>query len=95
MRFRMLHLGGLLAFAIDPVVTADEADTFGLQMLAVSIAVWAVGVAVTKASGEISAGLFDPDFIFPGPLRDRWRPRDHRADRVPALEKNLTALHKQ
>jgi APA family basic amino acid/polyamine antiporter len=33
-------------------VTADEADTFGLQMLAVSIAVWAVGFAVTKASGE-------------------------------------------
>lgn len=33
-------------------VTADEADTFGLQMLAVSVAVWAVGFGVTKASGE-------------------------------------------
>jgi hypothetical protein len=33
-------------------VTADAADTFGLKFLAVSIAVWAVGFALTKASGE-------------------------------------------
>jgi hypothetical protein len=33
-------------------VTADEADTFGLKFLAVSIAVWAVGYGLTKASGE-------------------------------------------
>jgi len=33
-------------------VTADEADTFGLQLLAVSVAVWAVGFGLTKASGE-------------------------------------------
>jgi APA family basic amino acid/polyamine antiporter len=33
-------------------VTADEADTFGLRLLAVSIAVWAVGFGLTKASGE-------------------------------------------
>lgn len=33
-------------------VTADEADTFGLQFLAVSVAVWAVGFGLTKASGE-------------------------------------------
>ena len=33
-------------------VTADQADTFGLQFLAVSIAVWAVGFGLTKASGE-------------------------------------------
>ena len=35
-------------------VTADEADTFGLQLLAVSVAVWAVGFGLTKASGEKS-----------------------------------------
>ena len=33
-------------------VTADQADTFGLQFLAVSIAVWLVGFGLTKASGE-------------------------------------------
>ncbi len=33
-------------------VTADEADAFGLRLLAVSIAVWAVGFGLTKASGE-------------------------------------------
>jgi APA family basic amino acid/polyamine antiporter len=33
-------------------VTADQADTFGLQLLAVSIAVWALGFGLTKASGE-------------------------------------------
>ena len=50
---------------------------------------------LTKAYGEISAGLFDPDTVFTGPICDQWRPRHHRADRVPALEKDLTALHKQ
>jgi hypothetical protein len=33
-------------------VTADQADTFGLKFLAVSIAVWIVGYGLTKASGE-------------------------------------------
>ncbi|MEO7157675.1 MAG: amino acid permease C-terminal domain-containing protein, partial [Vicinamibacterales bacterium] len=33
-------------------VTADQADAFGLKFLAVSIAVWAVGFGLTKASGE-------------------------------------------
>jgi APA family basic amino acid/polyamine antiporter len=33
-------------------VTAEEADGFGLRMLVVSIAVWAVGFGLTKASGE-------------------------------------------
>ena len=33
-------------------VTAAQADTFGLQLLAVSIAVWVVGFGLTKASGE-------------------------------------------
>ena len=33
-------------------VTADQADTFGLKFLAVSIAVWVVGFGLTKASGE-------------------------------------------
>ena len=33
-------------------VTADQADTFGLKLLAVSIAVWVVGYGLTKASGE-------------------------------------------
>lgn len=33
-------------------VTAEQADTFGLQFLAVSIAVWLVGFGLTKASGE-------------------------------------------
>jgi basic amino acid/polyamine antiporter, APA family len=33
-------------------VTAEEADAFGLRFLAVSIAVWAVGFGLTKASGE-------------------------------------------
>ena len=33
-------------------VTADQADTFGLQFLAVAIAVWVVGFGLTKASGE-------------------------------------------
>jgi hypothetical protein len=35
-------------------VTADEADTFGLRLLAVSVAVWAVGFGLTRASGEKS-----------------------------------------
>jgi APA family basic amino acid/polyamine antiporter len=33
-------------------VTADQADSFGLRFLAVSIAVWAVGFGLTKATGE-------------------------------------------
>jgi APA family basic amino acid/polyamine antiporter len=33
-------------------VTADQADTFGLQFLLVSVAVWAVGFGMTKATGE-------------------------------------------
>jgi len=33
-------------------VTPEEADAFGLRMLAVSVAVWAVGFGLTKASGE-------------------------------------------
>ena len=33
-------------------VTADQADTFGLQFLAVAVAVWVVGFGLTKASGE-------------------------------------------
>ena len=33
-------------------VTPDEADSFGLRFLAVSVAVWAVGFGLTKASGE-------------------------------------------
>lgn len=33
-------------------VTAEEADAFGLRLLAVSVAVWAVGFGLTKASGE-------------------------------------------
>jgi hypothetical protein len=33
-------------------VTADQADTFGLKFLAVSVAVWIVGFGLTKASGE-------------------------------------------
>jgi hypothetical protein len=35
-------------------VTAEEADTFGLKFLAVSMAVWVVGFGLTKASGEKS-----------------------------------------
>jgi APA family basic amino acid/polyamine antiporter len=33
-------------------VTADQADTFGLKWLAVSVAVWVLGFGLTKASGE-------------------------------------------
>ena len=33
-------------------VTADQADTFGLQFLAVALAFWAVGYGLTKATGE-------------------------------------------
>jgi amino acid transporter len=33
-------------------VTAEEADLFGLKFFAVSLAVWAIGFGVTKASGE-------------------------------------------
>jgi amino acid transporter len=33
-------------------VTAEEADAFGLRFLIVSVAVWAVGFGLTKASGE-------------------------------------------
>lgn len=33
-------------------VTADQADAFGLRFFAVSVAVWAVGFGLTKASGE-------------------------------------------
>ena len=33
-------------------VTADQADTFGLRWLAVSVAVWLLGFGLTKASGE-------------------------------------------
>ena len=33
-------------------VTAEEADAFGLRLLAVSVAVWLVGFGLTKASGE-------------------------------------------
>jgi len=33
-------------------VTAEEADAFGLRFLAVAVAVWAVGFALTRASGE-------------------------------------------
>jgi len=33
-------------------VSAEQADAFGLRFLAVSIAVWAVGFGMTKASGE-------------------------------------------
>jgi APA family basic amino acid/polyamine antiporter len=33
-------------------VTAEEADAFGLRFLAVSVAVWAVGFGLTKATGE-------------------------------------------
>lgn len=33
-------------------VTAAEADGFGLRMLVISVAVWAVGFGLTKASGE-------------------------------------------
>jgi len=35
-------------------VTAEEADAFGLRVLAASIAVWALGFGLTKASGEKS-----------------------------------------
>jgi APA family basic amino acid/polyamine antiporter len=34
------------------VVTAEDADAFGLRFLAVAVAVWAVGFGLTKASGE-------------------------------------------
>ena len=37
-------------------VTAEQADTFGLQLLGVSILVWIVGFGLTKASGETSGG---------------------------------------
>jgi APA family basic amino acid/polyamine antiporter len=33
-------------------VTAAEADTFGLKLLAVSVAVWLLGFGLTRASGE-------------------------------------------
>lgn len=33
-------------------VTAEEADAFGLKLLAIAIAVWVVGFGLTKASGE-------------------------------------------
>jgi len=33
-------------------VTAEEADLFGLKFFAVSVAVWVVGLGLTKASGE-------------------------------------------
>jgi len=33
-------------------VTAEQADAFGLRLLAVSIAVWAVGAGLRRASGE-------------------------------------------
>jgi APA family basic amino acid/polyamine antiporter len=33
-------------------VTADQADSFGLRFLVVSVAVWAVGFGLTRASGE-------------------------------------------
>jgi basic amino acid/polyamine antiporter, APA family len=33
-------------------VTAEQADAFGLRFLVVSVAVWAVGFGLTKASGE-------------------------------------------
>ncbi len=33
-------------------VTAEQADTFGLQFLVVAAAVWAVGFGLTRASGE-------------------------------------------
>lgn len=33
-------------------VTAEEADAFGLRLLAISVAVWAVGYGLTKAAGE-------------------------------------------
>ncbi len=33
-------------------VSAEQADAFGLRFLAVSVAVWAVGFGLTKASGE-------------------------------------------
>jgi hypothetical protein len=33
-------------------VTADQADTFGLQLLGISVLVWIVGFGLTKASGE-------------------------------------------
>jgi APA family basic amino acid/polyamine antiporter len=33
-------------------VSAEQADAFGLKFLAVSVAVWAVGFGLTKASGE-------------------------------------------
>jgi APA family basic amino acid/polyamine antiporter len=34
------------------VVTAEDADAFGLKFLAVAVAVWVVGFGLTKASGE-------------------------------------------
>jgi APA family basic amino acid/polyamine antiporter len=34
------------------LVTAEDADAFGLKFLAVAIAVWVVGFGLTKASGE-------------------------------------------
>ena len=37
-------------------VTADQADTFGLQFLAVSIAVWVVGFGLTQGVGRKSRG---------------------------------------
>jgi APA family basic amino acid/polyamine antiporter len=33
-------------------VTAEQADSFGLRFLVVSVAVWAIGFGLTKASGE-------------------------------------------
>jgi hypothetical protein len=33
-------------------VTAEDADSFGVRFLVVSIAVWLVGFGLTKASGE-------------------------------------------
>ncbi|MCC7031816.1 MAG: amino acid permease [Acidobacteria bacterium] len=33
-------------------VTAEQADAFGLRLLAVSIAIWAVGFGLTRAAGE-------------------------------------------
>jgi APA family basic amino acid/polyamine antiporter len=33
-------------------ITADQADTFGLQLLVVSLLVWAVGFGMTRATGE-------------------------------------------
>ena len=44
--------GGGTYTLVNNGVTADQADSFGLRFFAVSIAVWAVGFGLTKASGE-------------------------------------------